>query len=156
MAELWVRSGMDPEAPEAVVVAVVIDPHGSPEERAVGELFSYAYEGEDCFMLVGTDGWAERRLHGEVLSVEIVVHRAVLEALAIDAAGFPERPLVEPDAVRLLRVSTPVAGRHYEQALDVTAVLKAPAQVTPQQLVADLHSGEAWPLFLAPRPPAMT
>ena len=68
MAELWVRSGMDPDAPEAVVVAVVIDPDGTPEERAVGELFSYAYEGEDCFMLVGTDGWAERRLQGEATS----------------------------------------------------------------------------------------
>ncbi|MGW2572882.1 hypothetical protein [Streptomyces sp. NPDC001537] len=146
---------MDPDAPEAVVVAVVTNPEGTPEERAVAELFSYACEGENCLMLVGTDGWAERHLQGDVLTVEIVVHRAVLEALAIDAAGFEERPLLEPDAVRLLRVSTRVAGCHYEQALDVTAVLKAPAEVTPQQIVADLRSGQAWPLFLAPRPAAM-
>lgn len=155
MAQVWLRSGMDPDAPEAVVVAVVVDPEGTPEERAVGELFSCAYEGDGSFMLVRTDGWAERRLQGEVLTVDIVVYPAVLKMLEIDAAGFPERSLVEPDAVRLLRVSTRVAGRQYEQALDPTAVLTAPAEATPQQIVAGLHSGEEWPLILAPPPPAV-
>lgn len=154
MAQVWLGSGMDPDAPEAVVVAVVIDPQGTPEERAVGALFSCAYEGEGCFLLVRTDGWAERRLQGGVLTVEIVVHPAVLGMLGFDAAGFPERSSVEPAAVRLLRVSTHVAGCQYDQALDVTAVLKAPAELTPQQVVAGLRSGETWPLILAPPPPA--
>jgi hypothetical protein len=156
MARLWLRGGMDPEAPEAVVVAVVVDPAGTAEERAVAALFSHAYEGDGTFLLVRTDGWAERRMDGDVLTVEIVVHRAVLEALGIDRAGFPERPLVRPEAVRLLRVSAPVAGGRYEQALEVTAVLSAPAGATPEQIMADLHSGEAWPLILAPPPASAT
>ncbi|MCH5675893.1 hypothetical protein [Streptomyces gilvus] len=153
MAQLWVRDGMDPEAPDAVVVAVVVDPAGTAEERAVAALFSYAYDGDGTFLLVRTDGWAERRVDGDVLTVEIVVHRAVLDALGIDGAGFPERPLVRPDAVRLLRVSTPVVGGRYDRALDVTAVLSAPAGAAAEQIVADVHSGEAWPLILAPPPP---
>ncbi|MEV6594371.1 hypothetical protein [Streptomyces acidicola] len=154
VAQVWLRSGLDPDAPEAVVVAVVIDPEGTPEERAVGELFAYGYEGDGSLMLVRTDGWAERRLQGEILTVEIVVYRDVLKRLDIDTAGFPERPLVEPDAVRLLRVSTRVTRREYEQALDLTAVLKAPAGATPEQITAGLHSGDTWPLILAPPPPA--
>ncbi|MEU1270464.1 hypothetical protein [Streptomyces sp. NPDC005799] len=152
MARLWLRGGLDPEAPEAVVVAVVVDPAGTAEERAVAALFSYAYEGDGTFLLVRTDGWAARRVDGDVLTVEIVVHRAVLEVLGIDGAGFPECPRVRPDAVRLLRVSAPVAGGRYDQALEGTAVLSAPAGARPEQIVADLQSGEAWPLILAPPP----
>jgi hypothetical protein len=80
----------------------------------------------------------------------------VLEALEIDGADFPRHPLVRPDAVRLLRVSAPVVGGRYDQALDVTAVLPAPAGATPEQILADVHSGEAWPLILAPPPPPVS
>jgi hypothetical protein len=45
--------------------------------------------------------------------------------------------------------------RARRQSLDVAAVLKAPGEVTPRQIVAGLHSGQAWPLFLAPPAPAM-
>jgi hypothetical protein len=73
--------------------------------------------------------------------VDVVVYPVVLEALGIDAAGFGDRSPVEPDAVRLLRVSTRVAGCLYKQALEATVVLKAPVAATPE-----------WPLILAPPP----
>ncbi|MHC3475201.1 hypothetical protein ACYF6T_41950 [Streptomyces sp. 7R007] len=152
MAQLWLRDGLDPDAPEAVVVAVLIDPAGTPQERAVGALFSCAYEGEDCFLLVRTDGWAERRLRGDVLTVDVVVHPALLKRLEIDAAGFPERSSADPDAVRLLRVSTRVDPRQYEQAPAATVVLTAPAEATPEQIVAGLQARDDWPLIMAPPP----
>jgi hypothetical protein len=142
VAQLWLRDGLDPDAPETFMVAVVVDPQGTPEERAVAELFSYGYEGDGTFLLVRTDGWAERRLDGDILTVDIVVYPAVLDQLDIDAAGFPERSPLEPDAIRLLRLSTRVARSHYEQAPDLTVVLTAPVDA------------DNWPLILAPPPSA--
>jgi len=152
MAQVWLRDGLDPDAPEAVVVAVVVDPAGTPEERAVAELFSCAYEGEASFLLVRTDGWAERRLREDVLTVEIVVHRAVLHRLGAHAAGSPAPPAGAPDTVRLLRASTRVDPSRYGQALAVTVVLTAPADAPDERIVADLRSRESWPLILAPPP----
>ncbi|MCH0539991.1 hypothetical protein I3F58_10520 [Streptomyces sp. MUM 203J] len=150
--EVWVRSGMDPDDPEAVVVAVVMDPKGSPEERAVLELGNRAHEMEDCFGLLQTDGWAERRLDGEVLTVDIVAYP--FEGLEIDAGAYFERSLVDQEAVRLLRVSSHVARPQYERALDLTAVVMAPAGTSDKQIAAGLQSGELWPLILDTPPPA--
>ncbi|MFC8431999.1 hypothetical protein [Streptomyces sp. NPDC057253] len=159
MAQVWLRDGLDPDAPEAVVVAVVVDPAGPPEERAVAELFSCAYEGEDSFLLVRTDGWAERRLREDVLTVEIVVNAAVLHRLGAHAAGSPAPaagssapPAGAPDTVRLLRASTRVDPSRYDQALAVTVVLTAPAGAPDERIVAELRSRESWPLILAPPP----
>ncbi|GAA3926937.1 hypothetical protein GCM10023085_05340 [Actinomadura viridis] len=116
MAELWLRTGLNPDDPDALVLAVVVNQDGTPGERAAARLGSHGYEGDGCFTLVQTDGWAEHRLDGEVLTVDIVASPAVLEALGIGTAGFPERSAVDPDAVRLLRVSAQVVPADHERA----------------------------------------
>lgn len=56
MARLYVRSGIDPAAPDAAFPILVVDPDGTPGERALSLLGGHCYEGQEAFYLVRTDG----------------------------------------------------------------------------------------------------
>ena len=55
MAELWLRSAVDPDAPDELVLAVIADPDGGPGDRAgrpAGDL-GYLRAGLDVAHLLG-------------------------------------------------------------------------------------------------------
>lgn len=99
-----------------------------------------------------TDGWAERRLDGELLTVDIVAHPALLRGLEVDRERFTERSSGDPAALRLLRVAACVDPGAYGRASEVTLVLTAPAGTPTEQAVEWVRTGEDWPLVLTPRP----
>jgi hypothetical protein len=137
MAELVLRTGVNPDDPAERVLVLTVDPAGSAGERAVVALGERGYEGDEVLYLVQTDGWAEHHLNDGVLTVDVVVHPAVLTSLAVDPTDFPDRSTTDPTAVLVLRVSTETA----ETAVPATtAVFTAPLDE------AD------WPLILAPAP----
>ncbi|MFI8435643.1 hypothetical protein ACIGJO_18200 [Streptomyces sp. NPDC079020] len=152
MAELVLCTGLDPDDPDSVTPVVIVAEGSTPAEDAVTRLGAYGYEGDDCLYIVQTDGWAERRLEGELLTVDIVAYPAVLKGLETDADLFPERSAADPEALRLLRVSARVSPGTYARATDITAVLTAPAGTPAEEVVDEARSGESWPLILAPRP----
>lgn len=152
MAELWFRRGVNPDDPSELVLAIVIDPDGEPGDRAALQLWDYSHEGDGVAYLSRTDGWAEQSLDGDVLTVDLVVYPSVLRNLGLDEAGLTERSHVEPEAVRLLRVSATVDAAEYRKAPVLAAVLHAPVGTTPQQMLAQISDGEVWPLVLAPPP----
>ncbi|MGW7097337.1 hypothetical protein [Streptomyces sp. NPDC054874] len=95
MAEAVLCDGLDPDDPDdpdAVTVVVVVSDVADHHERAAARLGSYGYEGENCLYLVQTDGWAERRLDGELLTVDIVAHPALLRGLEVDRERFTPGP----------------------------------------------------------------
>jgi hypothetical protein len=149
---LWLRRGVNPEDPEDLVLAVVVDPEGGPADRAVQQLWSHAYEGDGVFHLVRTDGWAEQSLNGDVLTVDAVVYPSVLSALGIDEAAFAERSPIEPQAVRLLRVSAAVDVAEYQRTPLLAVVLEAPAGTSAERMLTLIAEGEVSPLVLAPPP----
>jgi hypothetical protein len=152
VAQVWLRSGVDPDAPDEVVLMVVVDPAGTPGERAVARLADYGYEGDGALYLVRTDGWVERRLDGRTLVIDVVAYPALLEGADLAGAGFPERSQVDPQAVRLLRLTTVVDPVEYAHAPEATAVLSAPAGSTPDGILAAVRAGDAWPVIYGPPP----
>lgn len=152
MAEAVLCDGLDPDDPDALTLVVVVSDVADHHERAAARLATYGYEGEDCLYLVQTDGWAERRLEGELLTVDIVAHPALLRGLEVDRERFTARSAGDPAALRLLRVEARVDPAAYGRASDVTLVLNAPAGTPAEQAVALVRSGEDWPLVLTPRP----
>ncbi|MER5983046.1 hypothetical protein [Streptomyces sp. NPDC001787] len=152
MAELVLCTGLDPDDPESVTLVVTAAEGRTPGEDAVARLGAYGYEGDGCLYFVRTDGWAERRLDGELLTVDIVAYPAVLKGLEAEADRFPERSAADPEALRLLRVSARVSPGTYARAADITAVLTAPAGTPAEEVVAEARSGGSRPLILAPRP----
>ncbi|WLQ48322.1 hypothetical protein P8A21_12785 [Streptomyces poriferorum] len=158
MAELVLCTGLDPDEPDSVTLVVIVAEGadgaegGAADEDAVARLGLFGYEGDGCLYFVQTDGWAERRLDGELLTVDIVAYPAVLKGLEAAADLFPERAAADPEALRLLRVSAQVSPGTYAQAADITAVLTAPAGTPAEQVLAEARSGGHWPLILAPQP----
>src|SRR5882724_584737 len=136
MAELWLRSGVDPDAPDELVLAVIADPDGGPGDRAVARLGDLGYEGEDASYLVQTDGWAERWTGDGTLTVDIVVYPAVLESLDIDPAAFPERSSVDSNAIRLLRTNTQASPADVARAPAVTVVFTAGSDADRPLIIA--------------------
>ncbi|WP_043665089.1 hypothetical protein [Streptomyces xylophagus] len=151
MARLYVRSGIDPDAPEAAFPILVVDPDGTPGERALARLGGHCYEGEGSFHLVRTDGWAERSLDSGRLVVRIAVHPVPLQQAGVGLAGFPERSTIDPDAVLLLSARTTADPARCARLGEPTAVFTAGPDVTLDQLLAD---DEEWPIMLAPPPPS--
>ena len=47
MPEVVLRDGLDPNEPDRVVLAVVIDPKGSPGEQAVARIGEFCYVDEE-------------------------------------------------------------------------------------------------------------
>jgi hypothetical protein len=104
VAEVELETGLNPDDPDELVLAVVIDREGSPEERAVialGEL-SCPDEKTGIYHVPRTDAYADRRLEDGEVTVDIVSYAEVLRDLGI-RTGFP--PARDPKAVRVLRVT---------------------------------------------------
>ncbi|TDC77548.1 hypothetical protein [Streptomyces hainanensis] len=149
MARLIVRTGADPDEPHVPVVMLVVDPEGSPGERAVARLGGHGYEGDGAFYLPRTDGWAERALGGGRLVVDVVVWPAVLPRIGVDAASFRRRSEVVPEAALVLRAVAEVDPAAYARAAPATAVFTAgPGRA----LDAGFPAADDWPLLLAPPP----
>ena len=152
MAELWLSRGVNPDDPQELVLAIVIDAEGEAADRAVRQLSSHAYDGDGVGYLVQTDGWAEQSLVGDVLTVDLVVYPSVLRQLGVDEVEFGERSPIEPEAVRLLRVSAVVDVVEYQRAPVLAAVLDAPAGTTYEQMLAMISDGDVEPIVLAAPP----
>ncbi|MFL6118063.1 hypothetical protein [Actinophytocola sp.] len=104
MAEVELETGINPDDPDELVLAVVIDPEGSDEELAVvalGEL-SEPDANTGAPRVLGTHAYADRHLEDGVLTVDIVSYPTVLRDLGV-RAKFP--PARDPEAVRVLRVT---------------------------------------------------
>jgi hypothetical protein len=137
MAELTVRTGVHPDDPAEPVLVLTVDPTGPAGERAVAALGTRGYEGDEVLYLVQTDGWAEHHLADGVLTVDVVVHPAVLTSLAVDPTDFPDRSTTDPTAIRVLRV---VTNTTEDTIPTTTVVLMTPVDE------------DDWPLILAPAP----
>lgn len=152
MAELWLRRGVNPDDPRELVLAIVIDADGEAADLAVRRLSSHAYDGDGVGYLVQTDGWAEQSLVGDVLTVDLIVYPVVLRQLGVDEAEYGERSPIEPEAVRLLRVSAVVDVVEYRRAPVSAVVLDAPAGTTFERMLAMIRDGDVEPLILAAPP----
>ncbi|MFF7455840.1 hypothetical protein [Kitasatospora sp. NPDC008115] len=149
MARLHVRSGINPDDPDAPVVALLVDPDGPPGERAVAKLGRYGHEGDGAFFLLPTDGWAEHALDGGRLTVAVAAYPFALRQIGADPEAFPERSPAVPGAALLLRADAAVDPELYARADAATAVFTA----GPGLALDDVLAGEdAWPLVLAPPP----
>jgi hypothetical protein len=137
MAELVLRTGVNPDDPTGQVLVLTVDPNGPAGERVVAALGERGYEGDEVLYLLQTDGWAEHHLADGVLTVDVVVHPTVLQSLDLDPADFPDRSVTDPTAVRVLRVVTKIA----EATIPATTVV----------FTAPLAEDD-WPLILAPAP----
>ncbi|MGI5460833.1 hypothetical protein ACQEWB_48260 [Streptomyces sp. CA-249302] len=149
MARLYLRSGMDPGAPETAYAVLVVDPGGTPGERAVAALGSYCYEGDGALYLVRTDGWAEKSAVAGQLVVGIAVHPVALRQADVNPEEFPGRSSADPRAVLLLEVRAPVDPALTAHLAEPTAVFGAGPDTTVDELLA---SDDAWPMLLAPPP----
>ncbi|MGW3108993.1 hypothetical protein [Streptomyces sp. NPDC001100] len=147
MARLYVRSGIAPDAPDAAFPILVVDPNGTPGERALARLGGHCYAGDGAFYLVRTDGWAERSLDAGRLVVGIAVRPVPLRQAGVDLAGFPDRSGIDPDAVLLLSARTTVDPELCAHLSGATAVFTGGPDVTLDDLLAD---DEEWPIMLAP------
>lgn len=144
MTEVVLRAGLDHKDPEAVCLAVVIDPMGSPGERAVAKIGAYCYLDEEdrVAYILQTDAWADRRIDDGVLTVDILVYPPApgTHGDEINEANFPDRSPRDPDALRVLRVT----GKTTHDTLpEETLVFLTPLD----QLTED-----DWPLVFAPPP----
>ncbi|QFZ19807.1 hypothetical protein [Saccharothrix syringae] len=148
MPEVVLRTGLHPTHPEALALAVVIDPQGSPGERAVALVGDYCYVDEEdgVAYILQTDAWAEGRVEDGVLVVDILVYPPVPEghsakiAELINEINFPDRSPHAPDAVRVLRVTGTTT---HDTVPDETLVFLTPL---------DRLTADDMPLLFAPPP----
>ncbi|MFF7329772.1 hypothetical protein [Streptomyces sp. NPDC008150] len=151
-ARLYVCSGLDPDTPDTAFVVLVVDPDGTPAERAVAALGSYCYEGDGAVYLVRTDGWAERSLRDGWLTVDVAVRPEALRQVGVDPLGFPGRSAVDPQALLVLSARTTADPAPSAHLAEPTAVFVAGPGVPLDDLV---DAEDEWPMVLAP-PPART
>jgi hypothetical protein len=150
MAQLRLHSTVN--APDELILAMIANPDGELGERAVARLGERGYEGDEALYLVQTDGWAERRTqHGELI-VDIVAYPDVLKSLHLDPAAFSGRSAVDPTAIRLLTTSIQATPAECERLRVETFVVTAASGTPAEQILADVDSGDLWPLILAPPP----
>lgn len=145
MAEVVLRGGLDSDEPDRVLLAVVIDPKGSPGEWAVARIgdFCYVDEDDEVAYILQTDAWAERHLANGELTVDIMVYEAMLRHFDdVDLTLFEERSHHDPDAVRVLRVTGTTT---HDTLPDETLVYLTPL---------DRLDEDDWPLVFAPPPEA--
>ncbi|MDK0522649.1 hypothetical protein [Streptomyces sp. ML-6] len=145
MARLLVRTGVNPDEPDVSVVTLLVDPAGSPGERAVALLGGHCVEGDGAFFLMRTDGWAEHALDGDRLTVAVAVYPSVLGRAGADAAGFAERSSVDSEAVVVLREETVVAPELFARLAPMMAVYTADRDRTHETVPA---SDDDWPVLL--------
>ncbi|MET0233692.1 MAG: hypothetical protein ABW224_03535 [Kibdelosporangium sp.] len=143
MAEAVLRNGIDPEDLDRVILAVVIDPDGSPGERAVMALADSSFPDEEANVahILQTDAFTECELNAGELTVDFMVFPSPARADGqIDDADFPERSAREPLAIKILRVT----GRTtHDQLPDEVLVYTTPL---------DRLTEEDCPLLFAPPP----
>lgn len=140
MAEVVLETGINPDDPDELVLAVVIDPGGSPGERAIVALGDLGYPDEDvglCYVL-GTDAYADRRLADGEVTVDIVAYPVALSRVGV-TGDFPAH---DGNAVRLLRV-TGETGH---------ATLPGPTLVFTTPLAELTDNEDELPFVLAPPP----
>jgi hypothetical protein len=143
MPEVVLRAGIDPDEPDGVRLAVVIDPRESPGEWAIAKIgdFCYVDEEDEVAYILQTDAWAERRLEDGELTVDIMVYEAMLQHFDdVDLTLFEERSPHDPRAVRVLRVTGTTT---HDTLPDETLVYMTPL---------DRLDEEDWPLVFAPPP----
>jgi hypothetical protein len=142
MPEVVLRAGIDPDEPDEVLLAVVIDWEGSPGEQAVADLGdrSAVIEEDGVCYVQQTDAWADSRIEDGVLTVDILIYDELLEHFGVDVGAFPDRSPRDPDAVRVLRVTGTTT---YDTLPDVTLVYMTPI---------DEPEEGSLPLLLAPPP----
>jgi hypothetical protein len=150
VANAMLRSGLNPDEPDRTYLVVVVDPSGQPGDRAVSQHFDSAYEGDGAFHVLQSYGWVERHLDGDVLTVDVVTHPAVLKDL--DLSSFHGRSSVDAEAIRLVRTTVVVDPAEYARAPELTLVLSAPASASPDDIASILYNGEDWPHIYAPPP----
>ncbi|MFE6049294.1 hypothetical protein ACFQ6N_00885 [Kitasatospora sp. NPDC056446] len=148
MTRLYVRPGLDPDEPDVPVAVLVVDPEGTPGERAVARLDIYCHEMDGWTGLLQTDGWAEHIRDGGRLEVAVAVYPGTLLAVRVDPAGFTERSAVDPEAVVLLRARTAAAPDASVRLSEGTAVFATGPDVPLDELIAT----RVWPMVLAPPP----
>jgi hypothetical protein len=143
MPEVVLRDGIDPEDPERIVLAVVVDPDGSPGEQAVMAVGDYCFPDEEANVahILQTDAFTECHLDAGKLTVDFMVFPSPARSAGrIDEADFPERSTREPLAIRVLRVT----GRTtYDELPDEVLVYTTPL---------DQLTEEDCPLVFAPPP----
>jgi hypothetical protein len=145
MAQVALRNGLDPKDPDRVVLAVSIDPHGSPGERAVVVMSDYCFPDEDAGVahILATDAFAECRLEDGVVTVDIMLFPSPARSdERINETDFPERSAREPLALRVLTVSGPTT---HDELPDETLVYLTPLEELTE---------EDEPLIFAPAPDA--
>ncbi|MFE6668250.1 hypothetical protein ACFVFH_32435 [Streptomyces sp. NPDC057697] len=147
MARLQIRSGVNPDDPEAPVVTLRVDPDGPPGERALARLGDYCYEGDGVLFLSQTDGWAEHTFDGARLTVRVAVFPTALGQIGADPGEFPGRSAADPAAVLVLSAETEADPELYARAAPATAVFTGGPDRAPD-------AEEGWPVLLGP-PPGM-
>jgi hypothetical protein len=143
MPEAVLRDGIDPEDPERVILAVVVDPHGSPGERAVMAVGDYCFPDEEANVayILQTDAFTECDLKAGQLTVDFMVFPSPARSDGrIDETDFPERSTLEPLAIRVLRVT----GRTTHNQL--------PDEVLVYTTPLDRLTEDDCPLIFAPPP----
>lgn len=131
MARLYVRNGINPDDPDAPVVALLVDPDGTPGERAVAKLSWYGHEGDGAFFLLPTDGWAEHALDGNRLTVAVAAYPFTLEQIGADPAAFPERSPGVPEAALVLHAEAAVDPVLYARVAAPRRPCSTPAPGSP-------------------------
>lgn len=141
MAEVELDTGINPDDPDELVLAVVIDPEGSAGERALIALGDYCYPDEDTgvYYILGTDAYADRRLEDGVLTVDIVSYPAVLRNVGVTAEFPPGR---DPETVLILRVT----------GMTTHTTLPGETLVFTTPLDELTDDEDEWPFVLAPPP----
>ncbi|MEU9618720.1 hypothetical protein [Streptomyces sp. NPDC048155] len=137
MARLQLRTGVHPDEQDVPVMTLVVDPGGPPGERAVARLGDYCMEGDGVFCLLGTDGWGEHTLDDDRLVIDIAVYPFALGQVGADAAAFPGRSAVDPEAALVLRAKTAVGPELYARAAPATAVFTAGPDRPLDDVLAD-------------------
>lgn len=133
-------------------VVVVTDPAGSVAERALAYLGSSAYESDDAWYVLQTDAWVERSLDGDCLTLDFVAYPPCLDGFEGQMDHFVSRSLIDPDAIRLLRVVAQVDPVAYSQAAPETLLMLG---ASATDALAALANGEDEPLVFAPAPDAL-
>jgi hypothetical protein len=143
MAEVALRTGLDPNDPERVVLAVAVDPDGSVGERAVAVMGDYCFPDEEAGVghILATDAFVECRLDSGVVTVDFLLYPSPARSdERINEADFPERSTHEPLAIRVLRVTGTTTR---DELPDETLVYLTPL---------DALTEEDEPLIFAPAP----
>ncbi|MPY51901.1 hypothetical protein [Streptomyces acidicola] len=149
MARLYVRSGLDPDEPDVPVAVLLVDPEGTPGERAVARLGDYCHEVNGWACLLRTDGWAEQARDGGQLVVDVAVYPSALLAVGVDPADFTGRSVVDPEAVVILRAQTAAAPEASVRLSEGTVVFTTGLDIPLDELLATYDD---WPMVLAPPP----